>query len=42
MRLLIRFRMNGSGVEVFNAGKWIVADETILTNIRDILGKMAY
>jgi hypothetical protein len=37
MKLLLRYRINGNGIEVFNAGKWIPADLTIQTNIVQIM-----
>lgn len=42
MKLLVRFRITAfpNGLEVFNAGKWVAADKTILENIRSILKRL--
>lgn len=40
MKLLVRYRNNANGIQVFNAGKWVPADLTIQTNIVKILSKM--
>jgi hypothetical protein len=37
MKLLIRFRITPNGFEVFNGGKWVVADLTVQTNVAQIM-----
>jgi hypothetical protein len=41
MKMLVRFRFSIHGIEVFNGGKWIVADKTIKANIVAILKQIA-
>ena len=40
MKLLIRYRITANGIEVFNAGKWILADLTIQTNIVKVMSRI--
>lgn len=37
MKLLVRFRITPHGFEVFNGGKWLVADLTVQTNVANIM-----
>jgi len=36
----VRIRVNSNGVQVWNAGKWISADEQVFMNVFSMLSEM--